>query len=64
MTDNRTVVVGDGGGSGTAIVAIIVVLILAVAAWYFFAGPGMGTQSSERTDINVNLPSIQVPQPS
>jgi hypothetical protein len=65
MSDDRTVIVDrDGGGSGATIVAIIVILLLVVAGWYFFAGPGTGTQSSQRTDINVNLPSIQAPQAS
>ena len=65
MSDNRTVIVDrGGGGSGATIVAIIVILLLVVAGWYFFVGPGAGTQSSQRTDINVNLPSIQVPKAS
>jgi len=65
MSDNRTVIVArDAGGNGATIVAIIVILLLVVAGWYFFAGPGTGSQTSERTDINVNLPSIQAPQAS
>lgn len=67
MSDNKTVIVGDGsgGGSGAAIAAIVVILLLVIAAWYFFAGPGAGTQANQsRTDINVNVPSIQAPKPS
>ena len=65
MSDNRTVIVDrGGGGSGATIVAILVILVLVVAGWWFFAGPGSGTQSSSRTDINVNLPSIQAPKAS
>src|SRR5688500_13601384 len=65
--DNRTVIVDrGGGGSGAAIVAILVILVLVVAGWYFLAGPGAGgtTTQDTRTDINVNLPSIQAPQAS
>ncbi|MEO7663722.1 MAG: hypothetical protein ABIV26_01240 [Candidatus Limnocylindrales bacterium] len=62
MSEDRTVIVDRGGGGGsTAIVAIVVIVLLAVAAWWFFMGPGAGTQSSGDTNIDVNLPSIQVP---
>jgi hypothetical protein len=65
MSDNRTVIVDrGGGGSGATIIAILVILVLVVAGWWFLAGPGSGTQTSNRTDINVNLPSIQAPQAS
>jgi hypothetical protein len=66
MSDNKTVIVGDGsGGSGAAIIAIVVILLLVIAGWYFLAGPGATPQSSQnRTDINVNVPSIQVPRAS
>lgn len=60
---NPTVVVDKGGGGGTAIVAIIVILILVVAGWYFLFGPGAASQSGD-TNINVNLPSVEVPQPT
>lgn len=64
MTERNTVVVdGGGGSSSTAIVAIIVLVLLVVAGWWFFFGPGAGSQSGD-TDVNVNLPSIQVPQPT
>ena len=66
MSDNRTILVDrGGGGSGATIVAILVILILVVAGWYFLAGPGAGSTTQDtRTDINVNLPSVQVPQAS
>lgn len=61
MTDRSTVVV-DGGGSGnTAIVALVVVLLLVVVGWWFLLGPGAGTQN---TNIDVNLPSNPVVEPS
>jgi hypothetical protein len=64
--DNRTILVDrGGGGSGAAIVAILVILVLVVAGWYFLAGPGAGrTTQNSQTDINVNLPSVQVPRAS
>jgi hypothetical protein len=63
MTDRGTVVV-DGGGSGsTAIVALVVVLLLVVVGWWFLLGPGAGTQSGG-TNIDVNLPSAPVVQPT
>jgi predicted metalloprotease len=58
------VIVERGGGGGTAIVAIIVILILVVAGWYFLFGPGAGTQSGGDTNIDVNLPTIEVPAPT
>ena len=64
MSDNRTVIVDRGGGNGATIVAIIVILLLVIAGWYFLAGPGMGSQTSERTDINIMLPSMQAPRAS
>jgi hypothetical protein len=63
MTDRNTVVV-DGGGSGnTAIVALIVVLVIVAAGWWFLFGPGAGTQSGD-TNVDVNLPSLTVPEPT
>jgi len=67
MSDNRTILVDrGGGGSGAAIVAILVILVLVVAGWYFLMGPGAGapTTQDNSTDINVNLPSVQVPKAS
>jgi hypothetical protein len=64
MTDRNTVVVEGGGGSGnTAIVALVVVLLL-VVGWWFLLGPGAGTQSGGDTNIDVNLPSAPVVQPT
>jgi hypothetical protein len=57
------VIVERGGGGGTAIVAIVVILILVVGGWYFLFGPGAAAPSGD-TDINVNLPSIEVPAPT
>jgi hypothetical protein len=57
------VVVERGGGGGTAIVAILVILILVVGGWYFLFGPGAGSQTGD-TNIDVNLPSVEVPQPT
>jgi cbb3-type cytochrome oxidase subunit 3 len=59
---NGPVIVERGGGGGTAIVAILVILILVVAGWYFLFGPG--ARPSGDTNINVNLPSVEVPQPT
>jgi hypothetical protein len=66
MSDDRTVLVDrGGGGSGAAIVAILVILVLVIAGWWFLAGPGAtGTRQDTQNDINVNLPSVQVPQAS
>lgn len=63
MSDNKPVIVERGGGSNTtAIVALVVILVLVVAGWYFLLGPGAGKNPS--VDVNVNLPSIQIPGPS
>ena len=63
MSDDRTVVVNGGGGS-TAIVAIVVIILLAAVAWFFLFGPGAGNQSGGDTNIDVNLPSVNLPAPS
>jgi hypothetical protein len=60
MSDNKPVIVERGGGSNTtAIVALVVILVLVVAGWYFLLGPGANKGGS--IDVNVNLPSLQVP---
>jgi hypothetical protein len=64
MADDHTVVVERGGGGATAILAIVVILLLAVGAWYFLLGPGSANRSGGSTDINVNLPSVEVPAAS
>lgn len=63
MSDNKTVVVGGGGGSATAIIGIIVILIVVIAGWYFLIGPGAGSKDTN-LDININVPSLEVPQSS
>ena len=64
MSDNKTVIVERGGGGGATIVAVVVILILLVAGWYFLLGPGAGAQPSGDTNINVNLPSVELPAAS
>lgn len=64
MSDDRTVVVNSGGGGATAIIAIVVIVLLAIGAWYFLLGPGAGSQSGGDTQIDVNLPSVEVPAAS
>lgn len=64
MSDNGNVVVTGGGSSNTAIVALVVILLLAVVGWWFLLGPGAGTQSGGDTNIDVNLPSTPVVQPT
>jgi len=56
------VIVEKDGGGNTAIVAIIVILVLVVAGWYFLLGPGAGGQSGD-TNVNVTVPSLEVPEP-
>ena len=64
MHDDGTVIV-DGGGSGaTALVAVVVILLIAAVAWWFLLGPESGSKSDGGTNINVNLPTLQAPQPS
>ena len=64
MSDDRTVVVNSGGGGATAIIAIVVIALLAIGAWYFLLGPGAGSQSGGNVDVDVNLPSVEVPASS
>jgi len=63
VSDNKTVVVGGGGGSATAIVGILVILIVVIAGWYFLMGPGAGSKDTN-VDVNINLPSLEVPKAS
>jgi hypothetical protein len=67
MTDRNTVVVKDGsGGSSTGVLLGVVLIILVLAGiWYFALGPGAGSSGSNPdTNINVNLPSLEIPAPS
>jgi len=64
MTDRNTVVADGGGSSNTAIVALVVVLLVVAVGWWFLFGPGAGTQSSGDTNVDVNLPSLTVPEPT
>ncbi|MDO8483989.1 MAG: hypothetical protein Q7S35_03495 [Candidatus Limnocylindrales bacterium] len=65
MTDrNSTVVVKDGGSSSGMILGIVAIIIVLAAIWFFALGPGAGTTTPGDTNINVNLPSIEVPAPS
>jgi ABC-type transporter Mla subunit MlaD len=52
------------GRPRTAIVALVVILLLVVVGWWFLLGPGAGTQSGGDTNIDVNLPSAPVVQPT
>jgi len=65
MTDHDTVVVKDGGSSTGVILGIIAIIIVLALGWYFLMGPGAGTSSnsSNDTNINVELPSV-APQAS
>lgn len=65
MTDRDTVVVTDNGGSSSSgiILGIVVILLVLVGIWFFALG-GPGGTTSPDTNINVNLPSIEVPAPS
>ena len=65
MTDrNSTVVVKDGGTNSGLILGIVAILIVVAAVWFFAIGPGAGTTTPGDVDINVNLPSIEVPAAS
>lgn len=64
MTDRSTVVVEGGGSGNTAIVALIIVLVIVAAGWWFLFGPGAGTQTGGETNVDVNLPSLTVPEPT
>ena len=66
MTDHDTVVVKDGGSSAGLILGIIAIVIVLALGWYFLMGPGAGStanNSSNDTNINVELPSV-APQSS
>jgi hypothetical protein len=65
MTDRDTVVVKDGGSNTGVILGIIAIIIVLALGWYFLMGPGAGTtsESSNDTNINVELPSA-APQAS
>jgi hypothetical protein len=65
MTDHETVVVKDGGSNTGVILGIIAIIIVLALGWYFLMGPGAGTSSnsSNDTNINVELPSA-APQAS
>jgi hypothetical protein len=34
------------------------------AVWFFMMGPGAGSQSGGDTEVDVNLPSVEVPAAS
>jgi len=65
MTDHDTVVVKDGGSNAGLILGIIAIIIVLALGWYFLMGPGAGSSnnSSNDTNINVQLPSV-APQSS
>ena len=60
MSDPNTVIVKDGGSNTGVILGIIAIIIVLALGWYFLMGPGAGTssQSSNDTNINVELPSV------
>ena len=67
MSDQHdTVVVKDGGGSSSGLLlGIIAIIIVLAAAWFFLIGPGAGSTSTPNdVNVDVNLPSVAVPQPS
>lgn len=65
MTDrNSTVVVKDGGSSSGMLLGIVAIILVLAAIWFFVLGPGAGTTTPGDTNINVNLPSLEVPAAS
>ena len=68
MTDRDTVVVTDGGGSNSSgiILGVVVIILVLVGIWFFLlGGPGGGTQTTNPdVNVDVNLPSVEVPAPS
>lgn len=72
MTDDhdhvdREVIVTDSGSGMGAILGVIVVLLLLAAIWWFTLGPGAtgtGTDAGGDTDIDINVPSLTVPESS
>ena len=61
------VVVTDRGSGIGAVLGIIVVLLLLAAIWWFTLGPGATgttTNADNDTNIDVNLPSLTVPEAS
>jgi hypothetical protein len=65
MTDRDTVVVSDGGGSSSGVIlGVVVIILVLVGIWFFLLG-GPGTQTSNPdVNVDVNLPSVEVPAPS
>lgn len=63
-TDRSTVVVTESGRGSSAgvIVGILVVIVVLAAIWFFALRPGSG--GSNDLNINVNLPSLEVPAAS
>jgi hypothetical protein len=69
MTDRdtrETVVVTDGGRSSSSgvILGVIVIILVLVGIWFFLLGGPGGKTSNGDVNINVNLPSIEIPAPS
>ena len=65
MTDrNSTVVVKDGGSNSGMLLGIVAIILVLAAIWFFVFGPGAGTTTPGDTNINVNLPSLEIPAPS
>ena len=62
--DRDTVVVRDSDSGMGLILGVIAIIVLVAAVWFFLMGPGAGTQSGEDTNVDVNLPSVEVPAAS
>ena len=66
--DRETVVVTDGGGGNSSsgvILGIVVIILVLVGIWFFLlGGPNGNSKGGTDVNIDVNLPSIEVPAPS
>ncbi len=62
---DREVIVTNRGGSGMGIIVGVIALLAIVAVLWFALGPGLGKSgSSVHVNINVPVPSINLPIPS
>ncbi len=79
VNDRTGSTAGDGGGTAAAginFLAVVVVAVVAIAVlWFLFTGPLSSPRSGtapgpnppaqqERTDVNVNLPKVEVNPPA
>lgn len=61
---DETVIVEDRGGAAGTILGIVVIVGLLVAIWWFALGPGASTNNGGDINVDVNLPSVDVIQPT